>query len=114
MEAIVVFVTAKDLEEGRRVARGLLEDRLAACVNIVGSVESHYWWEDKLEEAQECLLIVKSMRAHLDALVERVKSLHSYTVPETVAMQVCGGNADYLSWVQTETRTGAAANKSSA
>lgn len=103
-EVVCVLITASSVEEGRTVARAILSERLAACVNIVPVIESHYWWEGKLEQAEEVLLIVKSRRDLVADLVTRVKAVHSYSIPEVIAMGVVDGSADYLRWVRAETR----------
>ncbi len=98
MSDIVVLVTASS-QEGARLARVLVEERLAACVNLVPSIASTYWWEGKIEEATEYLLIVKTRQDRLDRLIARVRELHSYTVPEVIALPIIGGNPDYLQWM---------------
>ncbi|MBM3462129.1 MAG: divalent-cation tolerance protein CutA [Armatimonadetes bacterium] len=103
-DIIGAFVTASSPEEARAIGRGVLEKRVAACVNILPGAESHYWWEGNLETAQECVLLFKTRREHLEALVAAVKALHSYTVPEVIAFPIEGGNADYLKWVEAEAR----------
>jgi periplasmic divalent cation tolerance protein len=82
----LVFVTAPSLEEARDLAQVILEARLAACVNLVPGLESHYWWQGKLETASEILLLVKTSAAHFDALRELVALHHSYETPEVVAV----------------------------
>jgi periplasmic divalent cation tolerance protein len=101
---IVVYVTAPSMDEARAIAAGLLEEHLAACVNIVPTVESHYWWEGKREKADEALLVIKTRGALLESLIAKVRGLHSYTVPEVIALPLVGGNPDYLAWIQEETR----------
>lgn len=102
-DIVCVLITAGSAEEGRAVATAVLSERLAACVNIVPGVESHYWWQGKLEQAGEVLLLVKTQRTLLPRLIEKVKSAHSYSVPEVIALPVVEGNEDYLSWVRGET-----------
>jgi len=97
-----VLVTASSIEEARHIASGVLQRRLAACVSIVGGVESHYWWQDQLESARETLLIVKTTEERVPALIEAVRALHSYTVPEVIAFPIEQGNPDYLAWVRAE------------
>lgn len=96
----VVFVTVPR-GKGDDIAMKLLEDRLAACVNI-SKVESRYWWQGKIEHDAEDLLIIKTSGKVLDRLVETVKKIHPYTVPEIIYWKVEGGNPDYLSWVFAE------------
>ncbi len=95
---LIVFITTASAEEGARLGRALLDERLAACVNAL-PVASAYWWRGQIEEAAETLLIVKTVDRHLEALTARVRALHSYSVPEVVALPIVGGNADYLRWI---------------
>lgn len=97
--AIVVLVTAKDSEEARRIAAKLLDGQLAACVNIVDPVESHFWWQGQQDQAREALLVIKSQERLLPALIAAVKAAHSYEVPEIIALPIIGGNQDYLRWI---------------
>jgi periplasmic divalent cation tolerance protein len=101
--AIVVLITAGGLEEARRLADALLDEHLAACVNILPRAESAYWWRGKKERTQEILLIAKSRAGRLDAIIARVKALHSYELPEIIALPVAGGNPAYLDWLHEET-----------
>jgi len=102
-----VLVTASSEAEAQRIGRALLDERCAACVNVVPRVASSYWWQGKLESATETLLIIKTTAAHLDAVIRLVKSLHSYQVPEIIALPIVGGNPDYLAWIDRETVSGA-------
>lgn len=95
---IVVYVTVASSEEGQRIARALVEERLAACVNLVKGVESIYRWQGKVEQSQEELLVIKSKQELFSRLRDRVKALHSYTVPEIVALPVLEGGKEYLQW----------------
>lgn len=98
-ETIVVLITAASREEADRIARRLVEDRLAACVNIVPQVRSLFMWEQQLSQEDEVLLVIKSRRARFGQLAAAVKRLHSYSVPEIIALPVVVGSADYLRWV---------------
>jgi len=100
---VVVLVTAGSVEEGGRIGRALVEDRLAACVNLVGPIHSIYRWEGKVEEAAEHLLLVKARAVDLPAVEARVRGLHGYSVPEVLALPVRGGSAAYLAWLGTST-----------
>lgn len=104
MEPLVVLVTASSPEEAARVARALVDEQLAACVNIVPGLRSIYRWQGGVEDAEEVLLIIKTGRHLLAALTERVHALHSYTVPEVVALPIIGGAAPYLEWLAAEVR----------
>lgn len=102
-QVMLVYVTAPSLEAGERVASTLVEERLAACVNVVEGVTSYYWWEGEVQREREVLLLVKTQAGCLDRLVARVRELSGYEVPATSALPVVGGNADYLRWVVQET-----------
>ncbi|MFA4888246.1 MAG: divalent-cation tolerance protein CutA [Candidatus Omnitrophota bacterium] len=101
---IVVFVTCANREEARKIARALLEKKLAACVNIVGNIASFFWWEKKIDSAAETLLILKSNKACLSKIIKLVKSLHSYEVPEIIALPIIGGDKKYLNWIDASLR----------
>jgi periplasmic divalent cation tolerance protein len=99
---VVVFITVKDSEEAQKIAKSLLKRRQAACVNIVPEVNSHFWWKDKLESTQESLLIVKTKESLLPELMKSVKKIHSYSIPEIIALPIVGGSQDYLDWIDSE------------
>jgi len=101
--AVVVLVTAASRDEGETIGRALVADRLAACVNVVGPIRSIYRWQDAVEEADEWLLIVKARAADLPALDARVREVHSYDVPEVLALPVAGGSEAYLRWLADAT-----------
>lgn len=96
----VVLVTAGSEEEGVRIARALVAEGLAACANIVPRVRSIYRWKGEMQDEAECLLILKTTAARLDALSARVGELHSYTVPEAIALALDRGRESYLDWVE--------------
>jgi periplasmic divalent cation tolerance protein len=97
----IVLVTCGTLKEARRIARTVVSKRLAACVNIsLSPVESFYTWKGKLEKAREYLLVMKTTAKRLAELEEEVKRLHSYDVPEFIAVPIVAGSADYLGWLQ--------------
>lgn len=100
---IVVFITAADTAEAEHLAEALLTAHLAACVSILPEVSSRFWWRGKIESTREVLLTVKSRDHLLEAIIARVKKLHSYEVPEIIALPIVGGNADYLRWIKDET-----------
>ncbi len=104
MSETLTFVTCKDLSQAKGIARALVKERLAACVNVVPGVASIYAWEGKLEESREVLLVIKSRRALSKRLASRVRALHSYSVPEVVTVPIASGNPDYLKWVRESTR----------
>ena len=100
---VVVFITVDSHETARKITEKLLTERKAACVNIIPKIESHYWWQGKIESADELLLIVKTRAELLDELITLVKQNHPHTVPEIIAIPIIGGNEDYLKWVEKET-----------
>ena len=100
-EPLAVLMTAGSQEEAERVAQALVAEMLAACVNIVPGVTSIYRWEGKVQRDQEWLLVAKSRRDVLDRLVERVQALHSYDVPEIIALPLAGGSEPYLRWLDS-------------
>jgi periplasmic divalent cation tolerance protein len=102
MEPIWVYITCGDREEAMRIGREMVDDRLAACANILEGMTSIYQWQGNVETAQETVLILKSRSGLLDRLVEGVKGHHSYTVPCIVAMPIVGGNPDYIDWLLRE------------
>jgi periplasmic divalent cation tolerance protein len=103
-EPVVVLITVGDRPEGERVATALLEARLAACVNLLPGVTSMFWWEGKIDRADELLLLVKTRRGLISQLVETVRGVHSYDVFEAVALPIVDGSPAYLDWVGQETR----------
>ncbi len=98
-----VYITAGDEEEAHRIGRALVESRLAACANIIGSMSSVYWWEGEIHEDKEALLIAKTRESAVPALIEKVRSLHSYDCPCIIALPILEGNPDYLDWIESET-----------
>jgi periplasmic divalent cation tolerance protein len=101
-DKIVVLSTCGSHEEALRVARAVVEKRLAACVNILPAVRSVYHWKDVIEESEEVLLVIKSSRPLFDELRAEIERLHSYDVPEVIAMQVVDGAEQYLTWLTHE------------
>jgi periplasmic divalent cation tolerance protein len=102
-DKIVVLTTCESEEEAARIARHLVENKLAACVNIVPKIRSVYRWNDKVEDATEFLLLIKSSRGHFDEVRTQIGKLHSYEVPEVIAMPIVDGSASYLAWLDKET-----------
>lgn len=95
----LVLTTTSSLEEGKRIAHAIVERRLAACVNILPKIESVYRWEGKVEEAQEFLLLIKTTAAAFSRLRDAIRELHSYEVPECVALSIDDGIGPYLKWI---------------
>jgi periplasmic divalent cation tolerance protein len=99
---IVILVTSKDKREAEKIAQLLLDERLIACANIVNPVSSFFHWSGKIERAEECLIVMKSRMDLFSQVAERVKGLHSYEVPEILALQIVDGSAAYLDWLGCE------------
>ena len=95
----VVLVTASSEKEARKIGTALLKEKLAACVNVVPKITSSYWWKGRIEKASESLLIVKTKKSRVPKLIQKVKSVHSYTVPEVISLPILQGNPDYLRWI---------------
>jgi periplasmic divalent cation tolerance protein len=101
---IVVLITAANKRQSRAIAAALVERKLAACVNVIDRVSSLFWWKGKVDKALEVLMVAKSTRAKLPRIVALVKSMHSYAVPEIIALPIVGGNRDYLDWIDESIR----------
>jgi periplasmic divalent cation tolerance protein len=99
-----VLTTVDSTGEAERLGRSIVSLRLAACVQIVGPIRSLYWWQDKLDEAQEWQLLMKTTGERLPALEEHIKEHHSYDTPEIIITPIVGGSAEYLGWISEETR----------
>ena len=104
LNEIVIFVTTGAKEEAHEIAELLLDQRKAACVNIVARVDSLFWWQGRLDSAQESLLIIKTKASLLLEIIGLVKGVHSYEVPEIIALPIIGGNEDYLKWIDSEVK----------
>lgn len=101
---IVVLVTTKNLREGRKIAGLLVEEKLAACVNLVPRVESVFLWKGKICRENEVLLVIKTRLSIFPRLERRVKKLHSYSVPEIIALPIEKGSKEYLAWIRQCTK----------
>jgi periplasmic divalent cation tolerance protein len=104
MIPVVVLVTASGADEAERLAEVLVAEHLAACVNVVPGVRSIYRWQGEVERATEWLLVIKTVQPAMPAVIERVRSLHSYTVPEVLALPVSAGSDAYLAWLDGQVR----------
>ena len=105
-DKIVIFVTVGNAKEAALLARNLVEKRLAACVNLLPSVTSWYWWEGKVTEDQEVLLMMKTSRDKFEVLEKEVLRMHSYAVPEVIALQIVEGSKNYLNWIEESLQEG--------
>jgi periplasmic divalent cation tolerance protein len=104
-DKIVVFSTCSSPDDAARIARKLIDERLAACVNVSPGVRSYYRWKGAVEEAEECLLIIKSSRDLFDRLRLELEKAHTYETPEVVAVPVVDGAPNYLNWIEAELKT---------
>jgi len=95
----IVYSTAPNLSEARRLAQTLVSERLVACVNLFPGIESHYVWEEKPTCEEEVALVMKTTNEALAAVTERILALHPYSCPAVVGVPILGGNTDFLSWI---------------
>ncbi|XP_010413820.1 PREDICTED: protein CutA, chloroplastic-like [Camelina sativa] len=102
--SIVVYVTVPNREAGKKLANSIVQEKLAACVNIVPGIESVYEWEGKVRSDSEELLIIKTRQSLLESLTEHVNANHEYDVPEVIALPITGGSDKYLEWLKNSTR----------
>ena len=104
MKLNIVYMTAKDKDEARKIGKELVQARLAACVNIIDNMNSMYWWEAEVQDDHEAILIAKTKESLVSELIEKVKSIHSYSCPCIISLPILDGNKDYLDWLQKETK----------
>ena len=107
--AVLVYTTFPSLVEAERAGRAVVERRLAACVNILPGMVSHYWWQGKIERGEEVVMILKTRASLAGAVAVAVRELHSYDTPAIVTVPVEGGDAAYLDWIAAETAGGVSA-----
>ena len=101
---IVVLITTKNTKEANKISKALVAQKLIACANIIKGVTSLFWWQGKVDKANETLLIIKTKRNCFKKIVSLVKRLHSYDVPEIIALPIIDGNKDYLGWIDESVR----------
>ena len=102
---LIVFVTVSSQEEGERIGSSLVESKLAACVNVLPQVSSIFSWQGKIEKDGEIMLLIKTTSERMDDLAAKIKEMHSYDVPEILAVPVFAGSRDYIDWVHQETNS---------
>ncbi len=102
-EFCIILITADSVDEGERIAGSLVDNHLAACVNVVPSIKSFFLWDGKSDQQSEVLLIAKSRKSLISQIIDHVKKIHSYSVPEIIAIPVIGGSEDYLKWIEETT-----------
>ena len=98
-DKVVVYVTTGDTDESQKIARALIEKRLAACVNLVPQIRSFYRWEGKIQDDPESLLVIKTSRSLFAAVRAEVERLHSYHVPEVLCVPILEGSPNYMAWL---------------
>ena len=103
MEYRLVYMTTENREQAREIGKVLVEERLVACVNIIDGMNSMFWWEGKVQDDLETVLIAKTRAELVPEITERVKKLHSYDVPCVVSVQLLEGNQDFMDWIGRET-----------
>lgn len=102
-DALLILCTCPDGESAARIARALVEERLAACVNRIPGLTSVYRWQDEIHEDGEVLLLIKTRRELFESLRSRIVELHPYEIPEVIALEITAGHAPYLEWLRAET-----------
>lgn len=107
MAAVMVYMTAASVDEARRIARALVDERMAACANLIGGMRSVYRWNGEVQEHDEVVMVAKTRADLLHSLTDRVRSLHSYECPCVVGVPVVGGNQAFLDWINSETQADA-------
>ena len=101
---IVIFVTVETRQEAERISNHLLTRKKVACVNMINGVNSNFWWKGKVDSANETLLIIKTLESVLDEVIKLIREIHSYEVPEIIAMPIVGGNDAYFEWIKNEVK----------
>lgn len=103
-DAVVILVTTPTIDEARKIGNALVEEKLIACANIIPQVESIFYWQDKVCNEKEALMVIKTKKKLIEKIIKRVKALHSYTVPEVIALPIIEGSKDYIKWVKEVTK----------
>jgi len=104
MSAVWIYVTAADRSEAEKIGRAMVEARLAACANVLGETTAIYWWDGAVESGSEAALVLKSRAELVDEITRAIGDIHSYDCPCIVALPIAGGNPEFLSWLESETR----------
>ncbi len=104
MDFCLIYITAKDKAEAKKIGRELVKSRLVACVNIIDGISSIYFWQGDLAESKETMLIAKTRKSLVKKVIAKVKSLHSYECPCVLAVPIADGNFEFLEWVKMETK----------
>lgn len=101
---VAIYSTAGKVEDARKIARVLVEEKLVACVNIIPKIESIYRWKNKIEEDDECVIIAKTTEKNIDKTIQKIKEIHPYDVPDIVVLPIINGLEEYLNYVKDETK----------
>lgn len=101
---IVIYITTGSVNEAKKIGRALVEEKLAACSNIISPIRSIYSWQGKICDDKEALMVLKTRKKHFKQIVKRVETLHSYDVPEIIAIPIIEGSSKYMSWLNEETK----------
>ena len=101
---VVFFITCAHYNEADKIANELLTGKLVACANILLHSESIFWWQKKINRASEIIIIAKTAQSKINAVIKKVKALHSYKVPEIIALPIIAGSADYLDWIDSSVK----------
>jgi len=104
MKFNLIYITAKNKAEARKIGKALVKDRLAACVNIIDGMNSLYWWDGKIQDDKEAILIAKTRQSLTQKVIKKVKSIHSYDCPCIISLPISDGNKQFLNWIQEETK----------
>ncbi len=104
MKFVFIYITTKDYQEAKKIGKHLVEKRFAACINIIDNVGSMYWWENKIQDEKETILIVKTKQSMVEKIIKEVKLLHSDSCPCIIALPIENGNKDYLEWIEGSTK----------
>lgn len=104
-EYLLVISTVSSETEGKNIAQKIVEERLAACVTVTSAVQSFYWWEERIANDQEFILFIKTKTSLFQKLEQRIKTLHSYQVPEIIALPIQTGSKEYLDWIKQNTQS---------
>lgn len=103
MNTYFVYVTATNHDEADRIAKTVVAERLAACANLLGAIQSVYWWDGRVCESEEVALVFKTSETRKTELIDRIKQLHSYDCPAVACLPIADGNPDFLEWIRQET-----------
>lgn len=103
MKATFIYVTASSYEDAHRIGSAVVAERLAACANLLPGMTSMFWWEDRVQEASEVTIILKTRSDLVERLTDRVRELHPYECPCIVALPITGGNGMFIDWIISET-----------